>query len=55
MNNRLEGQDGLVMAGTSKPYHKPGAVVPEPTHALLELDGEDMGSEIMKKCPTGQS
>lgn len=51
----VEGQDGPVVVGTSKPYNKPDAVVPEPTRALLELDGEDVGREIMKRCPRGQS
>jgi hypothetical protein len=48
------GQDGQVIVGISKPYHKPDAIVPAPTRALLELDGEDMGSEIMKKCSGGR-
>jgi hypothetical protein len=43
-----EGLDGPVVLGTQAPYTGTFAIEPEPSRAVLELDGEDMGRRILQ-------
>ncbi len=44
----VAGRDGAVAVGASSPYLGVDALVPTPTRAVLELDGEDLGRRILK-------
>jgi len=44
----VEGSDGPVVVGTEAPYSGCFALEPAPSRAVLELDGEDIGRELLK-------
>ena len=44
----IDGSDGRVVVGTEAPYSGVIALEPAPSRAVLELDGEDIGREILK-------
>ena len=44
----ITGQDGPVAVAAAAPYLGPLAIEPPPSRAVLELDGQDIGRELLK-------
>jgi len=43
------GKDGPIVVAGKSPYHGAETLVPTPSRAVLELDGKDIGREILKQ------
>lgn len=46
---RVSGADGLVALDAAAPFKQCGSMAPAPDRVLLELDGQDIGREILRE------
>ncbi len=47
----VEGVDGPVFVSFKTRHYRPDKLIPEPTTSVLELDGKDLGAEILAHLP----